>query len=104
VVEVAGGGTEEWFITPEDLGIGRADLGSIAGGSPADNAATVRAVLDGDPGPARDVVCINAGAAIYAAGDAHDLGAGTERAREAIDSGAAQGVLERLVKLTAQLA
>jgi anthranilate phosphoribosyltransferase len=104
VVEVAGGGTEEWFLTPEDLGIERTDLASIAGGSPEQNAAVVRAVLSGDPGPARDVVLLNAGAAILAAGAAHDLAAGVERAREVIDSGAALGVLERLSRLTEELA
>jgi anthranilate phosphoribosyltransferase len=104
VVEVANGGTEEWFITPEDLGVARVGLGAIAGGDPKQNAATVREVLGGATGPARDVVCINAGAAILAAGGAHDLGAGTERAHEVIDSGAAEGVLERLIRLTAELA
>ncbi len=104
VIEVAEGGTEEWFVTPDDLGIERADLGSIAGGSPEHNAATVRAVLAGEPGPTRDVVTLNAGAAIFVAGDAHDLGAGVDRARDSLDSGAAEGVLERLTKLTAELA
>jgi anthranilate phosphoribosyltransferase len=104
VIEVAGGGTEEWFITPEDLGVARVGLDAIAGGDPKHNAATVREVLGGATGPARDVVCINAGAAILAAGGAHDLAAGTERAREVIDSGAAEGVLERLIRLTAELA
>jgi anthranilate phosphoribosyltransferase len=104
VVEVADGQTEEWFLTPEDLGIERSELAAIAGGSPGDNAAVVRAVLSGDPGPARDVVLLNAGAAILAAGAAHDLAAGVERAREVVDSGAALGVLERLSRLTQELA
>jgi len=104
VIEVADGATSEWFITPEDLGVERVDLDRIAGGEPADNAAVVRAVLAGEPGPAREVVAINAGAAILAAGAAHDLGAGVERAREAIDSGAAQGVLERLARRSGELA
>ena len=104
VIEVVDGGTEEWFITPEDLGIRRAELSAIAGGEPAENASIVRSVLAGDPGPARDVVVLNAGAAILAGGGAHDLAAGVERAREAIDSGAALGVLERLVRLTRELA
>ena len=59
----------------------------------------VRSVLAGDPGPARDVVALNAGAAILAAGAAHDLGAGVERARESIDSGAALSTLERYLEL-----
>jgi len=104
VIEVVDGGTQEWFITPEDLGIQRADLASIAGGEPADNAAVVRAVLSGEQAPARDVVVLNAGAAILAGGAAHDLAAGVDRAREAIDSGAALGVLERLVRLSGELA
>jgi anthranilate phosphoribosyltransferase len=104
VIEVAGGSTEEWFVTPEDVGIARADPDEIGGGSPEDNAGVVRGVLAGEPGAARDVVVMNAGAAIFAAGAAHDLGAGVDRARQAIDSGAAQGVLERLARLTSELA
>ncbi len=104
VIEVADGGTEEWFVTPEELGFLRVELAEIAGGTPAENAATVRAVLDGTPGPGRDVVLLNAGAAILAAGDGGDLAAAVERARGAVDSGAARGVLDRLVVLTNELA
>ena len=104
VIEVDDGGTEEWFVGPEDLGMHRAELAGIAGGSPEENAAVVRGVLAGDPGPARDVVVLNAGAAILAGGGAHDLAAGAERAAEAIDSGAAEGVLERLTRLSQELA
>ena len=104
VIEVADARTEEWFVDPEDLGIERAQLAGIAGGSPEDNAAVVRGVLAGDAGPARDVVVLNAGAAILAGGGAHDLAAGVERAAEAIDSEAAEGVLERLTRLTQELA
>ena len=104
VVEVVDGGTDEWFVTPEDLGMPRVDLTAIAGGAPDHNADVVRGVLAGEPGPARDVVVLNAGAAILAAGAAHDLAAGVERATEAVDSGAAEGVLGRLVALTGRLA
>lgn len=104
VVEVADATTTEWFITPEDLGVERVELDRIAGADPAANAAVVREVLAGEQGPAREVVAINAGAAILAAGAVHDLGAGVERAREAIDSGAAEGVLERLVRRSGELA
>ena len=103
VVEVADGRTEEWFVGPQELGIESADLAAIAGGSPDRNAATVRAVLAGEPGPERDVVALNAGAAILAAGLVGDLGAGVDRARESIDSGAAAGVLDRLIALTTEL-
>ncbi len=104
VIELQDGRTEEAFITPEDLGIPRADLDTIAGGSPEENAAVVRAVLSGDEGPARDVVVLNAAAAILVAGGAHDMGSAVDRARATIDSGAAQGVLEALVRFTTHLA
>ncbi|MDX6583472.1 MAG: anthranilate phosphoribosyltransferase [Solirubrobacterales bacterium] len=104
IVEVADGGTEEWFVAPEDLGIERAELRTIAGGSPEDNAEVVRTVLAGERGPARDVVVLNAGAAVLAGGGADDLASGAERAAEAIDSGAAEGVLGRLTRLTQELA
>ncbi len=70
VIELVDGRTDENFIAPEDLGIHRSDLGAIAGASPEENAAVVRAVFDGDEGPARDVVALNAGAAILVAGGA----------------------------------
>ena len=105
VIEVRDGTTEEWFTTPEELGFTEAPLELIAGGTPDENAAVVRSVLDGsEQGPARDVVLANAGAAILAADGAESLRAGIERAREAIDSGAAQEVLEQLIALTGQLA
>jgi anthranilate phosphoribosyltransferase len=103
VIEVEGDRTEEWFVEPEDFGLGRAQLEEVAGGTPSENAAVTRAVLDGEPGPARDLIQLNAGAAIFAAGVSDDLGAGVERAGEAIDSGDARTVLERLVKLSGEL-
>lgn len=96
VIEVRDGGTDEWFAEPEDFGLGRAPLEAIAGGEPSENAAVVRAVLEGEAGPAADVVVLNAGAAIYVAGRAADLGGGIEAARAAISSGAASSVLARL--------
>ena len=104
VIEVVGGRTEEWLTRPEDLELEPADLAEIAGGEPGRNAATVRAVLEGQPGPARDVVVLNAGAAIMVGGQARDLQDGVARAGEAIDSGAASRVLERLIGLTHELA
>jgi anthranilate phosphoribosyltransferase len=96
VVEVEGGTTKEWFVAPADVGVSETPLDEIAGGSPEENAAVVESVLDGDEGPARDVVVLNAGAAILAGGSATDLGDGMDRAREAIDRGAAKGVLDKL--------
>ena len=64
----------------------------------------VRSVLAGEPGPARDVVVLNAGAAILVAGGRGGPGAAVERGREAIDSGAARRVLDGLIELTDELA
>jgi anthranilate phosphoribosyltransferase len=104
VVEVAGGRTEEWFVDPAELGLAPASLEAIAGGSPDDNAATVRRVFEGEAGPARDVVVLNAGAAILVGGGADDLSGGIAAAREAVDSGGAREVLARLVAQTTALA
>ena len=104
VVEVKGGGTEEWFVRPEDVGLESAAIELIAGGEPEENAATVTRVLEGEDGPPRDVVALNAGAAIMVGGGAEDLAQGIERAGESIDSGAAREVLRRLVELSGELA
>jgi anthranilate phosphoribosyltransferase len=104
VIEVKDGGTEEWFVEPEAFGARIAEVEDIAGGTPEENADTVKRVLDGDDGPPRDVVLLNAGAAIVVGGAADDLEAGIERAREALDSGAARDVLARLVELSGELA
>jgi anthranilate phosphoribosyltransferase len=103
VIEVAEGGTEEWFVQPGEFGLQEAPLDAIPGGEPADNAAVVRSVLDGETGPARDVSILNAGAAIYVAGGAADLQEGIAKAGEAIDSGAARDVLDRLIARSREL-
>jgi anthranilate phosphoribosyltransferase len=101
VIEVANGGTEEWFVEPGEYGLGRAELEGVAGGSPAENAAAARAVLGGEKGPRRDLVLLNAAAAIYVGGLADSLGEGVEKAAAAVDDGAAAELLERLVATTA---
>jgi anthranilate phosphoribosyltransferase len=103
VIEVAEGGTEEWFVEAMEFGLEPAPLDAIPGGEPADNATVVRSVLEGEHSPARDVSILNAGAAIYVAGAAAELPDGVEKAREAIDSGAAQDVLGRLVARSKEL-
>jgi anthranilate phosphoribosyltransferase len=103
VIEVADGRTEEWFVEAADLGLEPAPLDAIPGGEPADNAAVVRSILDGDTGPARDVSLLNAGAAIYVAGVAADLREGVAKAGEAVDSGAARDVLDRLISRSREL-
>lgn len=100
VIEVADGRTAEWFAEPGQFGIAPADLASVAGGTPEENAAVTRAVLAGEQGPHRDLVVLNAAAAIYVAGLAPDLEQGVAKATEAIDSGAAADVLESLIAAT----
>jgi anthranilate phosphoribosyltransferase len=104
VIEVNGASTEEWFVEPEGLGFRIADHVEIAGGTPDENAAIVERVLASESGPARDVVLLNAGAAIVVGDGAPDLPAGIEQARDSIDSGAASAVLERLIEITGELA
>lgn len=100
VIEVAEGRTAEWFVEPGQFGLPPADIADVAGGTPEENAAATRAVLAGEQGPRRDLVLLNAAAAIYVGGLAADLEEGVAKASEAIDSGAAEEVLGRLVKAT----
>jgi anthranilate phosphoribosyltransferase len=100
VIEVADGRTSEWFVEPGQFGLAPAELDRVAGGTAEENAAVSRGVLAGDPGPHRDLVLLNAAAALYVAGLAADLEEGVWKAAEAIDSGAAAKVLERLQAAT----
>jgi anthranilate phosphoribosyltransferase len=104
VIEVVDGSTAEWFVGPADLGLAEAELEAVAGGSPEENAAASRAVLAGESGPRRDLVLLNAGAAICVGGRAGDLAEGVGKAAEAIDSAAAGELLDRLIAATAELA
>lgn len=96
VSELRDGAVRTFTIVPEEFGIVRHPVESIAGGEPARNAEILRNVLSGAPGAARDITLLNAGAAIYAAGRAASIGAGVERARESIASGDALRALEEL--------
>lgn len=101
VIEVKGGGTEEHYVEPGDFGFAMAELEQVAGGTPEENAAISRAVLAGERGPRRDLVLLNAGAAIYLGGVAESLSAGVEKAAATVDSGAGRELLERLIAATA---
>ncbi len=103
VIEVAEGRTAEWFVEPGELGLGEAELADVAGGSPEENAAAARAVLAGERGPRRDLVLLNAGAAIYVGGAADGLAEGVEKAAAAVDEGAGRELLDRLIATTAAL-
>jgi anthranilate phosphoribosyltransferase len=97
VAEVRDDDIEEYTLTPADLGLAQYDISEVAGGTPEENAADLRGIVDGSvTGAKRDIILANAGAAIYVAGAADSLQAGVERAREAIDSGAAAEKLEEL--------
>src|SRR4051794_39533008 len=100
VIEVADGGTAEWFVEPGQFGLAPAGLDAVAGGPPEENAAAVRAVLAGEPGPRRDLALLNAAAAIYVGGLAADLEEGVAKAAAAVDSGAGAGILDRLIAAT----
>jgi anthranilate phosphoribosyltransferase len=105
VVEVNGVDLKTYTVRPEDCGLSTlADPDAVAGGSPADNAATARAIFAGEPGPRRDLAVLNAGAAIYAAGRADDLAAGVQAAQAAIDDGSATRTLDALIARTRALA
>jgi anthranilate phosphoribosyltransferase len=100
VIEVFEGRTAEWFVEPGQYGLAPLELAEIAGGTPEENAAITRAVLAGETGPQRDIVLLNAAAAIYVGGLAADLEDGVAKASSSIDSGAAANVLERLIAAT----
>lgn len=88
------------FVTPEDCGLRRVARKEVAGGSPTDNARIIRDLLRGRKGPPRDIVCLNAAAALVVGGKANTLQEGVRLAQETIDSGAAAEKLERLIAFT----
>lgn len=98
------GGVAVYEITPEEVGIARGTLADLAGGDPAENAAITRVILGGEIGPRRDVVLMNAAAALVAAGNAADFPEGVALARESIDSGRALAALDALVAVSGRLA
>ncbi len=106
VVEVfAGQGYDERYeVTPEQFGMERARLEDLAGGDAAANAALLRAVVDGEPGPRLDIVLLNAGAALYIAEAAGSIAEGVATARAAVASGAARAKLDALVATSRRLA
>jgi anthranilate phosphoribosyltransferase len=98
VVDLNEGKIETYTVDPVALGIAPAPREALVGGEPAVNAEHARQILDGETGPRRDVVCLNAAAGLVVAGIADDLAAGLDAARASIDSGRAAGVLDRLVE------
>ena len=100
VVALADGDISEFTIDPADLGLAPATADDLRGGEPEENADAVRRVLAGDLGPHRDIVVLNAGAALVVAGLADDVAAGIDLAVAAIDDGRAAATLGRLVQVS----
>jgi anthranilate phosphoribosyltransferase len=100
VAELKGGRVTTFDILPEDVGLKRADPQDLKGGDPAFNAKAIRDLLDGKAGPYRDIVVLNAGAALLVAGKARTLKDGIALAGGIIDSRAARAALEGLVAIS----
>jgi anthranilate phosphoribosyltransferase len=100
VSESRGESVQTFYVHPADFGLAKATPESLKGGDAATNAAIVRAVLSGEAGPPRDVVLLNAGAALFVAGHADTVKAGIAKAAAAIDRGAATEVLKQLVAVS----
>ncbi len=96
VAELDRGRVRTFTVRPEDAGLPRARAADVAGGEVPENVAIARSILQGAPGPRRDVVLLNASAALLIAGRAEDLRGGVALAADAIDSGRAMNVLDRL--------
>jgi anthranilate phosphoribosyltransferase len=100
VAELRDDQVKEYLIEPEQFGFTRCRLEDLHGGNAEQSAAIVRGVLDGKKGPARDVVLLNSGAAVYISGSAATIQDGIRLAAQSIDSGNARQKLEQLVEMT----
>ncbi|MDD5949443.1 MAG: anthranilate phosphoribosyltransferase [Lachnospiraceae bacterium] len=98
VCEIRNGEFKDYVIEPEQFGFEKCDKSALVGGTPEENAAITRAILDGEKGSRRNAVVLNAGAALYIAGKCPSMEAGVRMAEELIDSGAAKAQLDVFVK------
>ncbi|WP_174274281.1 anthranilate phosphoribosyltransferase [Sphingomonas bacterium] len=98
LVEVDGGATRARTLLPEDAALPRHPIAAIRGGDEAENAAALRRLLGGEQGAYRDAVLLNAAAALMVAGEVADLPAAAARAAEALDTGAADDLLEKWLR------
>jgi anthranilate phosphoribosyltransferase len=103
VAELKDGKVSTYTVMPEEFGLKRGDVGDIAVESVAGSLAMIESVLNNEPGPARDIVALNAGAAIYAANLTPTLTEGVKKATAVIASGAARDKLLALVGLSRKL-
>ena len=104
VGELVNGEIREYEIHPEDFGLPMASNRSLKVDTPEESRVMLMSVLDDQPGPARDIVAFNTGAALYAANVVDSIGAGIEKSRAAIASGAAKAKLDQLINLSRSLA
>ena len=100
VAEWRDGAGRRFTVTPEDAGLPRADIAALRGGDAEENAAALNALLDGAPGAYRDIVLLNAAAALVVADRAEDLMQGARIAAQVVDDGRARGALDALVAAT----
>jgi len=99
---VEGAKVREMTLAPEEAGLARVAFSDLAGGDPAANAAKLRRLLEGEKGPLREAVLLNAAVALWVAGLAEDLRSGARLAAESIDRGAALAKLESLARITSE--
>jgi anthranilate phosphoribosyltransferase len=97
VAECWHGTVRTFYVHPSEFGLSKAPVAALAGGDAAENASIIRRVLDGAPGPARDVVLMNAAAGLFVAGRVPSLRSGIAEAAAAVDSGSARGKLDGLI-------
>ena len=100
VCELKDGKIKSYFITHDSFGIPKAEINDFVVSSPEESASAISEVLEGKDGPKRDIVLINASAAIVAGGGAEDLRDGMQIAAESVDSGKAKATLEKLIEIT----
>ncbi len=97
---LADGAISQSTVSPEDVGLSRYDREALEGGGPRDNATAIKAMLEGQHGPLRDIACLNAAAAVVLADVTNDLAKAVRIAQDAIDDGRAKAVLDGLVRIT----
>jgi anthranilate phosphoribosyltransferase len=102
ISQLKDGAIEDYQIEPEDAGLKRATLESIRGGKPEQNAHMIKKILEGEDGPHRDAVLLNAAAVFVASGKVSSLKEGVKMAGESIDSGKARRKLEDLIRFSGQ--
>jgi anthranilate phosphoribosyltransferase len=100
VSECRDGAVHTFFVHPGEFGLAKASAADLRGGDAVENASIIRRVLEGQRGAPRDIVLLNAGAALLVAGRVSSVREGIARAAEAIDSGSAKDTLERMVRLS----